>query len=115
MLRLIGSCCLATFVAFAPSSANAQSGMASWYKMGRVTANGERFKPMGYTAAHRTLKFGTVVRVTNVKSGRSVVVRINDRGPFVHGRIIDLAQGAAQIIGLHRSGTAKVVVVVLNQ
>ena len=114
MSRFMMSCCFAALVAFAPSAADAQTGIASWYKMGRVTANGERFKPMGFTAAHRTLKFGTQVRVTNLKTGHSVVVRINDRGPFIRGRIIDLAQGAAQAIGLNRTGTAKVKVTVLN-
>jgi rare lipoprotein A len=87
-------------------------GIASYYKMGKRTANGEHFNPMGMTAAHRTLPFGTRVRVTNARSGRSVVVRINDRGPFVHGRIIDLAMGAAQRIGL--TGTAKVALQIVN-
>ena len=83
-------------------------GIASWYKMGKVTANGERFNPNGLTAAHRYLPFGTRVRVTNLRNGRKIVVRINDRGPFIKGRIIDLAYGAARRIGLHRSGTARV-------
>ncbi|MGE0240531.1 MAG: septal ring lytic transglycosylase RlpA family protein [Parvibaculaceae bacterium] len=94
--------------------AEAQVGMASYYKSGRQTANGERFNPNGYTAAHRSLKFGTRVRVTNLKTGRSVVVRINDRGPFIRGRIIDLAYGAAKAVGLHNSGVAKVRVAILN-
>jgi rare lipoprotein A len=94
--------------------AEAQVGMASYYKSGRKTANGERFNPNGFTAAHRSLKFGTRVRVTNLKTGRSVVVRINDRGPFISGRIIDLAYGAAKAVGLHNSGVAKVRVAVLN-
>ena len=67
-----------------------------------------------YTAAHRTLKFGTRVKVTNLRNGQSVVVRINDRGPFIRGRIIDLAYGAARAVGLHRSGTAKVQMTVLK-
>jgi rare lipoprotein A len=94
--------------------AEAQVGMASYYKHGRKTANGERFNPNGFTAAHRSLKFGTRVRVTNLRNGRSVVVRINDRGPFVGGRIIDLAYGAAKAVGLHNSGVAKVQVAILN-
>lgn len=94
--------------------ADAQTGLASFYKSGRLTANGERFNPNGYTAAHRSLKFGTRVRVTNLRTGRSVVVRINDRGPFVRGRIIDLAYGAARAVGLHSSGVAKVRVAVLK-
>jgi rare lipoprotein A len=92
--------------------AGAQTGVASYYKSGKVTANGERFNPHGLTAAHRTLPFGT--KVVNMLSGKSVVVRINDRGPFIRGRIIDLSLGAAQKIGLHRSGVAKVRMQVLN-
>ena len=81
-------------------------GVASWYGSGRRTANGEPFNPNGLTAAHRTLPFGTHVRVTNHKNGRSVIVRINDRGPFVRGRSIDLAKGAARAIGM--TGTQSV-------
>ena len=106
---IVAIACLAT-----PLAASAQTGHASWYKMGKVTANGERFNPNGLTAAHRTLPFGTRVRVKNLKNGRSVVVRINDRGPFIKGRVIDLALGAARKIGLHRSGTARVALQVLN-
>jgi rare lipoprotein A len=85
-----------------------QAGSASWYQMGRRTANGEAFNPNGMTAAHRSLPFGTKVRVVHESSGRSVVVRINDRGPFTGGRIIDLARGPAQALGLTRSGVAYV-------
>jgi len=106
--------CLFTFMP-ADAHATALKGMASYYKSGRRTANGERFNPMGLTAAHRSLPFGTKVRVTQVKTGRSVVVRINDRGPFVRGRIIDLALGAARAIGLNHSGVAKVALVVLQR
>ncbi|MDP9138072.1 MAG: septal ring lytic transglycosylase RlpA family protein [Pseudomonadota bacterium] len=91
-----------------------QSGLASYYKSGKRTANGERFNPHGLTAAHRTLPFGTRVRVVNVSTGKTVVVRINDRGPFIRGRIIDLALGAANKVGLTRSGVAKVTIRVLN-
>jgi rare lipoprotein A len=94
--------------------AEAQTGIASYYKSGRLTANGETFNPNGFTAAHRSLKFGTLVRVTNLKTGRSIVVRINDRGPFISGRIIDLAYGAAKAVGLQKSGVAQVRVAVLN-
>ena len=90
----------------------AQIGIASYYKSGKVTANGEAFNPRGFTAAHRSLPFGTKVRVRNLETGRSVVVRINDRGPFIRGRIIDLAYGAARSVGL--SGIAKVSVEVLK-
>lgn len=77
-----------------------QRGAASWYQMGRQTANGERFRPDGMTAAHRTLPFGTRLRVVHERTGRSIVVRINDRGPFIGGRVIDLARGPARILGI---------------
>jgi len=105
---------LMPFTLHSSAPADAQTGMASYYKSGRLTANGEKFNPNGFTAAHRFLKFGTLVRVTNLKTGRSIVVRINDRGPFIRGRIIDLAYGAAKAVGLHNSGVAKVQVAVLN-
>jgi len=98
-------------VAAAASTAHAQSGLASIYSGGR-TANGEIARANGLTAAHRTLPFGTLVRVTNRRSGRSVVVRINDRGPFIRGRIIDLAPAAARVIGCR--GLAPVTVVVVG-
>lgn len=92
-------------------------GVASWYGpgfAGRKTANGEKFRPSGLTAAHRSLPFGTRVKVTNLENERSVIVRINDRGPFVHGRLIDLSFGAAKKIGLLGTGTGKVRVIALN-
>jgi rare lipoprotein A len=84
----------------AGGGAHIQRGHASWYQHGRRTANGEAFNPNGMTAAHRSLPFGTRLRVVNNKTGRSVVVRINDRGPFIGGRIIDLARGAARQLGM---------------
>ncbi|WP_017306963.1 septal ring lytic transglycosylase RlpA family protein [Spirulina subsalsa] len=92
-------------------------GMASWYGPGfhgRRSASGERFNQNALTAAHRTLPFGTQVRVTNLNNGRSVVVRINDRGPFIRGRIIDLSRGAASAIGMLGSGVAPVQVEVIE-
>lgn len=86
-------------------------GMASYYGSsfaGRPTASGERFDPSGLTAAHRTLPFGTRIKVTNPRNGRSVVVRVNDRGPFHHGRVIDLSQEAARQIGLIQQGSGVV-------
>lgn len=94
-----------------PMTASAQTGIASVYSGGR-TADGERAAAGGLTAAHRSLPFGTLVRVTNEASGRSVVVRINDRGPYVHGRIIDLTPAAAHAIGF--SGLAHVDVTVIG-
>lgn len=81
---------------------------------GKTTANGEIFNPQGLTAAHRSLPFGTLVRVTEPKSGRSVVVRINDRGPFVKGREFDLSYAAARELGIIRQGVANVAVSVLD-
>lgn len=83
-----------------------QSGMASWYGSGARTANGERFNPNGLTAAHRTLAFGTRLRVVNERNGRSVIVRVNDRGPFIKGRIIDISKGSAKVLGM--TGTSRV-------
>jgi len=103
---------LAIFTILAPTIASAQSGIASVYSEGR-TATGERVVASGLTAAHRSLPFGTMVRVTNTSNGRSVVVRINDRGPFVKGRIIDLTPGAAHAIGC--SGLASVTVDVVGR
>ena len=91
------------------------TGKASYYRHGSKTASGEKFNPSALTAAHRTLKFGTRVRVTHLRSGRSVIVRINDRGPFIKSRIIDLSWGAAIAIGLDKSGVASVRIVVLPQ
>jgi rare lipoprotein A len=102
----------ATLTLTAPAEANPlQSGGASWYGPGfhgRKTANGERFNTHAMTAAHRSLPFGTRVKVTNHCTGNSVVVRINDRGPFVGGRIIDLSHASARAIGI--SGVSQVTV-----
>ncbi|MNP62949.1 RlpA-like protein precursor [compost metagenome] len=88
-----------------------ETGKASYYgkrHAGKRTASGERYDPGALTAAHRSLPFGTRVRVTNLDNDRSVVVRINDRGPFVRGRIIDISRRAADAIGMVRSGVAPV-------
>ena len=85
-----------------------QTGRASFYRHGARTANGERFDPSGMTAAHRTLPFGTRVRVVEPDSGRDVVVRINDRGPFTGGRVIDLSEGAARALGIVAAGVTEV-------
>jgi len=88
-----------------------ETGIASWYGEkfhGRKTANGEVYDMLAMTAAHKTLPFGTIVLVTNLADGRQVVVRINDRGPFIDGRIIDLSKAAAVQIGLDRTGIANV-------
>jgi rare lipoprotein A len=115
--RMIAICIFATAIGAFDSAgpvAAFQSGIASYYKDGKVTANGEAFNPYGMTAAHRTLPFGTRVKVDNPHTGRAVVVRNNDRGPFIPGRIIDLALGAADKVGLTRAGIARVTINVLN-
>ena len=94
-----------------------QAGIASWYGedfQGRRTSSGESYDMYQMTAAHKTLPLPTYVRVTNVENGRTVVVRVNDRGPFVEGRIIDLSYVAAQRLGMVGSGTARVEVVALD-
>lgn len=93
-------------------------GIASWYGPGfhgKATASGEPYDMYAFTAAHKTLPFGTVVRVVDLATGRSVVVRINDRGPFVAGRIIDLSYAAAEALGILARGTARVGLVVLSR
>ena len=106
---------LTSFIGWAEAAESGapQSGIAAIYSYRGHTASGEAARPGGLTAAHRTLPFGTMVRVTNQHSGRSVVVRINDRGPFVRGRIIDLSPAAAQALGF--SGLANVSVDVVGR
>src|SRR5579862_9063775 len=93
--------------AMAISSAHAESGVAAFYS-GGVTSSGEVTGPNGLTAAHRTLPFGTVVLVTNLHNGKTVVVRITDRGPYGRGRIIDVSRAAARELDMIDSGTANV-------
>jgi rare lipoprotein A len=95
----------------ATKSANKMVGFASFYAAkfnGRRTASGEKFDNKAFTAAHKSLPFGTQVGVTNLRNGRYVVVRINDRGPYVKGRIIDLSKAAARKIGIGHAGVARV-------
>ena len=95
----------------------AERGLASWYgneDHGKRTASGEIFNQWAMTAAHKKLPFGTIVRVKNLKNGRTVTVRINDRGPFVRRRIIDLSKGAAQKLGMIRDGVVPVRIEVLK-
>ena len=94
---------------------NPLRGLASWYGagQGRHTASGERFNPQALTAAHRRLPFGTIIRVTNTLNGRSVELRINDRGPWVHGRILDVTDAAADVLQMKQQGTVPVLLEVL--
>ncbi|EXL01395.1 lipoprotein [Aquamicrobium defluvii] len=96
--------CAAMSASISDASASTQCGRASWYALHSKTASGERMNPAALTAAHRTLPFGTRLKVTNKKNGKSVVVRINDRGPFVKGRVLDLSKAAANKLGFIRSG-----------
>jgi rare lipoprotein A (peptidoglycan hydrolase) len=99
-------------------SAFRQVGEASWYGPdfhGRLTASGERYNMLSLTAAHRDLPFNTLVRVTNLDNGREVVVRINDRGPFLKGRILDLSYGAARALGANRPGVVRVRIEVVGK
>jgi rare lipoprotein A len=94
-----------------------QSGMASWYgreHQGKPTTSGETFNRRSFTAASRHLPFNTVVRVTNEKNGRSINVRINDRGPFTKGRVLDLSEAAADSLDMKHSGTARVKIQVVQ-
>lgn len=94
-----------------PVAVYTQRGEASWYGPGfhgRKTASGERFNQHGLTAAHRKLPLGTKARVTNLDNGKSVEVKINDRGPYVRGRIIDLSKAAAERLGMKNAGTTPV-------
>ncbi len=109
---MLASTLVTSIITTVPMTASAQSGIASVYSGGR-TASGGRASPTALTAAHRTLPFGTLVRVTNERSGRSVVVRINDRGPFVRGRIIDLTPAGAHALGF--SGLARVRLTVVGR
>lgn len=92
---------------------HALAGIASFYWQDQMTANGERFDPRAMTAAHRTLPFNTMLRVTRIDSGRSVVVRVNDRGPFKPSRVIDLSKAAAMALGFEQQGLTRVRIDVL--
>jgi len=121
-LLVIGAATCGSAPRFEPSATASSAlsksvGVASWYGPGfegKNTASGEPFNPNHLTAAHRTLPFGTIVRVRNLQNGRAVEVRINDRGPFVKSRVIDLSKAAARDIGLIERGTGTVEVHVIS-
>lgn len=111
VIGLAGLAGCATAPGKAPASARVEVGMASYYAdrfHGRTTASGERYDRQALTAAHRRLPFGTRVKVTRLDDGRMVIVRINDRGPFVRGRVIDLSYAAAKKLDMLRRGVVKV-------
>lgn len=115
VLAAVGCCCPWWGTG---SSKRVQEGLASWYGPdfhGKPTASGEIFNMYAYTAAHRKLPFGTLVRVTNLYNGKSVVVRINDRGPFKRKRIIDLSYAAAKKIGMVEAGVVRVRIEVIKR
>lgn len=95
-------------VAASSQTASAQCGRASWYALTSKTASGERMNPAAMTAAHRSLPFGTKLKVTNKRNGKAVIVRINDRGPFIKGRVIDLSKAAARQLGFIGAGHTSV-------
>lgn len=101
---------IAVFHSLPQAEAAGTCGKASWYALNSRTASGEMMNPSAMTAAHRSYRFGTKIKVTNQRNGRSVVVRINDRGPFVKGRIVDVSKAAAGKLGMVRSGHAPVCV-----
>ena len=111
-MRIFVPCAMA--LALSASSTLAQSrfdqqcGTASWYELTSKTANGETANPDGLTAAHKSLPFGTLVRVENLENGRSLTLRINDRGPYIGGRIIDVSREAANRLGFKQKGIARV-------
>ena len=108
MRNLTKAALVATLLAV-PTTAFAECGKASWYSLpGQTTASGDPMNPNAMTAAHKTLPFGTVVNVVNQKTGKSVRVTINDRGPYVSGRIIDLSKAAAHKLGIIPTGTGRV-------
>jgi rare lipoprotein A len=90
-------------------------GYATWYSSGLRTASGEKFNPDGLSAAHRKLPFGTVLRLTNLENGNSIKVVVNDRGPFVKGKEIDVSRGAAKALGFQAKGTTKLGIEILQQ
>lgn len=104
MKKMIAAATIAATAVLVSQPASAQCGKASWYALKSRTASGEMMNPSAMTAAHRSLKFGTKVRVTNKRNGKSVIVRINDRGPFVKGRVIDVSKAAARQLGFISSG-----------
>jgi rare lipoprotein A len=98
----------ASLLTFSAGAFAQQCGGASWYALHSRTASGEMMNPSAMTAAHKTLPLGSKIRVTNSKNGKSLVVRINDRGPFIKGRVLDLSKGAAQKLGFIGAGHTKV-------
>lgn len=109
-MKKILAFCAAMFISTLPLKSE-EIGVASYYWQGQKTANGERYNPYAYTAAHKRHPFNSVILVTNLKNGKSVTLRVNDRGPFIKGRIVDVSKRAAIDLGMIKSGITKVKVV----
>ena len=117
IIRVVKTLVFALLLALASRAFAAEEGLASWYGgkfHGRLTSSGEVFDTNQMTAAHRTLPFGTLVKVINQDNGKSTIVKINDRGPFVEGRIIDLSRAAADELGMVGEGVARVVLEIVD-
>jgi rare lipoprotein A len=108
-------CCFWIFFDFVSLSHGTQYGKASWYAMTSLTANGERASPDTMTVAHRSLRFGTRIRVTNLRNSQSVVLCVNDRGPFIKNRIVDVTKAAARKLGFVQSGWTDVRVDIVDR
>jgi len=116
--QIIIICCFLFMAACATTEAadnKIYRGNASWYQKGKKTADGKKFDPTKYSVAHRTLPFGTMLRLTNVSNGNTIEAIVNDRGPFVKGKELDVSRGAAQALGFFHSGQAKLIIEVLDR
>lgn len=102
------------FVDDTPIILRTYTAIVSWYRHGRITANGERYNPLGLTVAHKRLPFGTMIRFTNPETGDSIIARVNDRGPFIRGREFDLSLGSARALNMVDKGVARLRVEILR-
>jgi rare lipoprotein A len=107
--------CAASQPPIEPSIKKSYHGHATWYQDGKRTADGQRFNPDKYSVAHRTLPFGTMLRLTNVNNGSTIEAVVNDRGPFIKGREVDVSRGGAKALGFFHSGTARLLIEVLDR
>jgi rare lipoprotein A len=121
-MKLLALCCAVVLsgcttvkAVDSPAVKKMYHGTATWYQSGKKTANGDKFDPNKYSVAHRTLPFGTMLRLTNVKTGNTIEAVVNDRGPFVRDKEIDVSRGGAQALGFFHSGTAKLLIEVLER
>lgn len=113
-ILIVSLICTLSFNQAIANTINTTIVVASWYQFGKKTASGQRFDPNGLSAAHRTLPFGTKLRLTNPHNGRSIIVTVNDRGPFIRGTGLDVSRGAAQQLGFIRQGKTRLKMQVLR-